>query len=269
MTFSTLPFSFFIYCQSPNPVDSTDLVSLKSPCSLLVPLFIRSSKTSFLIDFTTLLSGLSYLNLFSLCYTTYHVVIEVITFSNRKLIWLFLLWMYCSCCLSLEPNCLGSHFFSVISVELSPFIDFFLWRPWVCAFQIPIALGLRWTDGPGCCTLKYKRTFTLRPCFPQAPLRRTEDRRAMKQVYFCIQHSSESTVWSENIPLALWNILRFTTVLNSFTQYFFLPFLHSLGLALSWSAQLRQSTDPFPFPLTDISCNALITYWILSWYFAS
>ena len=95
-------------------------------------------------------------------------------FSNRKLIWLFPTLNVLCCCLSLEPNCLGfCHFLSLWPQwnYLHSSISFCGDRECV-PFRSLIALGLRWTDGPGCFTLKYRRTFTLRPRFPQAPLRR-------------------------------------------------------------------------------------------------
>lgn len=194
-------------------------------------------------------------------------------FSNKKLIWLFPTLNILCCCLSLEPNCLGfCHFFSLWPQlnYLHSSISFCGDRECV-PFRSPIALGLRWTDGPGCCTLKYRRTFTLRPCFPQAPLRRDWGQKGYEAGIFLGYTTflwKYCLVWKHPTgfvehPQIHYSVKLFHSIfLPSFSSS------HSLDLhcGLHSSASVYWSIS---FSLTDISCNALITYWILSWYFAS
>ena len=130
-------------------------------------------------------------------------------------------------------------------------------------FKSPTAWGLRWTDGPGRCALKYRSTFTLRPRFLQAPLR---------------SDGKQKGYWADTVlgyTASLWKcflvwkhpigLVEHPQIHYSFRLFHSFLFFFTKARPALWSAQL-----PLPsLTLFHFSCNELLTYWILSWYFAS
>lgn len=189
-------------------------------------------------------------------------------FSYRNLIWLFPTLDVLCCCLSLKPNCLRfCHFLS-------------LWPQWnylrssisFCGdhecvpFRSPTAWGSDGLMGLGVALWNTEYHAFHRPHWEV-----TENRRASEGGIFLGYTAflwKWCLVWKHPTGFAEHPQIHYSVKL--FPSVFLPSFSSSQRLALHCglcsSTNLHWSVS---FSLTDISCNELLTYWILSWYFAS